>query len=105
MSNGNDPKIEQLERKLADAKAVAESATPVDGLVVTERSAVRTHTTKIIVWVYAIVLVSIILYLMWHGLQPTKTDSAISAILDLVKTALIPIVTFVIGHYFGSSQK
>ena len=73
-----------------------------DHLYARERSRIRLHVTKVVIWTYAFVLGAIIVYLIWRSIW--YGDSVFEELIELVKIALLPVVTFVIGHYFGSSR-
>ena len=54
-----------------------------------------------IVGVYALVLLAIILFLIFGD---NGGRDAVADLFELTKIAVIPVVTFVIGFYFGSSS-
>jgi len=64
----------------------------------------RSRIAKIIVYLYDAVMLSIILYLFIHSFVCNCDDNAFANMLDLVKVAVIPIITFVIGHYYGATR-
>jgi surface polysaccharide O-acyltransferase-like enzyme len=76
-----------------------------DALLVQERSAARSHATRVIVIVYALVMVATALFIIASGFLAGDFKEAIAELLDFIKTALIPVVTFVVGHYFGASNR
>ena len=44
--------------------------------------------------------------LIWHGLTgPNDFPSVSMSLADLIKTAVVPIVTLVLGYYFGRSGR
>lgn len=66
-----------------------------------ERGHVRSRVTLVVIWGYVVLLAAIVLYLVFRA--PPDTEVA-SLLLELVKIAALPVVTFVIGHYFGSNS-
>lgn len=66
-----------------------------------ERGHVRSRVTLVVIWGYVVLLAAIVLYLVFRA--PDSTDVP-NLLLELVKVAALPVVTFVIGHYFGSNS-
>jgi len=61
---------------------------------------VRFHVTKWVLWSFLAYAIGVGLFIMICG------DAARSALLiDIMKTLLLPIVTLVIGFYFGSKAE
>jgi L-asparagine transporter-like permease len=55
-----------------------------------------------VVWLYIGAIVSLILFLPWKGW--VGDDHAFSSLFDLLKVAVLPVVTLVIGYYFGTEK-
>jgi uncharacterized membrane protein len=64
-------------------------------------AAVRAHVTRVIIYFFVVYVAVVGLYVIF---APTLPPDRISNLLEVLKTAIIPIVTFVIGHYFGSKS-
>ena len=64
--------------------------------------AARRDISKWIVLFYIGVVGSITLYLIYLGAFRGK--EVVDALFDIIKIALIPIVTFVLGYYYGTSK-
>lgn len=99
--------IKGIEERIRAAEQVS-SSTSGDSesvILVRERSAIRTHTTKVVIWLYAIILGAVVIFIIASGFITKDIDHTEAQLTDLIKTALIPIVTFVIGHYFGSTSR
>jgi hypothetical protein len=62
----------------------------------------RTFIVKCVMSLYAISVCAAILYLFYKGLW--GGEDTFDNIADLIKTAVIPVVTFVIGYYFAAER-
>lgn len=100
------PSVADLYAQLRAAEATAADAASQtgDATLIRERSLARSFATRAIVAAYVGILVLVVLFICASGIISGDYHSAVSEVIDLIKTALIPVVTFVIGHYFGSSQ-
>ena len=64
---------------------------------------VKWKLARLIVGLYVFVVGGIAIYLFYVGI---KTDENIfGSLIDLVKIAILPIITFVLGYYYGASPK
>lgn len=66
-----------------------------------ERARTRAHVTKVVIWSYVLALGAVVAYLIGDSLASAK--DRFPDIIELVKVAALPIVSFVVGHYFGSA--
>jgi len=62
----------------------------------------RSKIGKIIIWTYAIIIGASVFYLIYAGLRCDR--EIFSDLSELIKTAVVPIVTLVIGFYFGVTR-
>src|ERR1700730_16202151 len=58
---------------------------------------VRSHLTRLVVWAFIAYAFGTGIYVVWCG-DPAKVLS----LMEIMKTMLLPLVTLMIGHYFGS---
>ena len=63
-------------------------------------AAVRSFVTRLIIWLFCMYIVGMALYVAFQCDVPSK--DRITYLFEILKTAVLPVVTFVIGHYFGS---
>ena len=70
---------------------------------VISREQVRWKVARLIIGAYVIIIVISVLYLMIRSFI-TGVDEFPNMI-ELVKIAVIPVVTFVLGYYYGTSSK
>ena len=92
---------EGVERKLFEAESRIEAAKAALYSPITP-DAVRAHVTKLVVWAYVVFLFGAAAYFGFGG--NFSDPIRISNIFELIKTAFLPVVAFVIGHYFGSKS-
>jgi hypothetical protein len=68
----------------------------------------RSGLTRVVIWVWAIGVVAAIGYLVIEGLLGCKglvdCKDIVGQILEVLKVAVVPIVTFIIGYYFGTAK-
>lgn len=63
----------------------------------------RQFLTYIIIIVYSIVVVGTFLVLAYKAI--CGKPEAVSNIFELLKIGIVPVVTFVVGYYYGTSSK
>lgn len=66
------------------------------------RERFRAGVARIILAGYMVVIALATLYLLYRGV--VRGEAVFPDLMELLKVAVIPIVTFVIGHYFGSGE-
>lgn len=64
---------------------------------------VRWFLAKYVVWLYVGIVSATALYFIYRGLFCGENVAV--QLFDLIKIAVLPIVTFVIGYYYGSATK
>ncbi len=93
-------RFESVEKAVDDSRITVHSASTLDDF---DRSTIA-HT---VMYVYAgVMLFGFMLFAVraWHATQD-DWKSIMSDAGDLIKTAVLPIVTLVLGYYFGKSGK
>lgn len=88
-------KIQELAEQFAGTER-DQSALDKVGPIPISPAAVRSHVTRLLVWSFVIYLFLAAIY--WT----VGEEHRASAIVEIGKTLFFPLVTFVIGHYFGS---
>jgi hypothetical protein len=63
----------------------------------------RWKLARWILWVYSIVVTATTGYLLYRGY--VSGENVGPELFDLIKVAVIPIMTFVLGFYYGTSSK
>jgi hypothetical protein len=56
-------------------------------------------------WIFVGSLAAIFAALLLEGLTTKDWDKVLSQGIDLVKSAVLPVVTLVLGYYFGRSSR
>ena len=69
-----------------------------------ERNTTRTKTATNLVACYVVVICMAVVYIIFTHSKPEDFQAGWAALYDLIKTAILPVITFVIGHYFGSGK-
>src|SRR4051812_12183841 len=101
----SDDDLATLEQQLAGAdrqqrldSAKSQAVANVDQLGQWLRDHDRSFVVKMVIGLYVFSLAAIIVYLIIHGL--CSNESAYANIADVIKVAIVPVVTLVIGYYF-----
>jgi hypothetical protein len=106
-TDGQPPQTTQgsLEALIA---ATASNATQSKVLVQSTDSATdadRSRIARQIINVFVGALLLVLIMLVIQGYMANSWPAAVSQATDLLKTTLLPIVTLVLGYYFGQSGK
>jgi hypothetical protein len=98
------PEEQALGQKLAAATGTIDRLdSALSTSIGISRENVRAHVTKAVIWVYLLSLGGSILWIM-NGDGSQGFHERVKEVFELLKIGAIPIVTFVIGHYFGSQS-
>ena len=62
----------------------------------------RSWIARMILWVFVASLAIMLVILLAAGWQTSNWDKITAQATDLIKTAVLPVVTLVLGFYFGS---
>ena len=83
---------------LAQAKQAAGGSGPI-------READRSAIAHRIVWIFTGAIGAVLLLYVIQAYQSTQWSMAASEAADLIKSVLLPVVTLILGYYFGQSDK
>lgn len=75
------------------------------GQVVSAKEATRGQVTRIVMFCYGLGLIAAVLMLIVDGWRHGTYDGIFDHLLDLLKTFVLPVVTFVLGHYYAASER
>jgi hypothetical protein len=92
--------LDRRDRRLTPAANAATST--IDDLGKWRRDHDRSFVVRWIISLYVLSLAAIIVYLIIHGL--CSNESVYANISDIIKVAIVPVVTLVIGYYFGKEK-
>lgn len=91
------PSIDDLRSRIASLKQAAPTTQDIiDRKLANDRSWV----TRWVVGTFLLVMIAVIAKSLFYGY-----DASLASVVDLIKTVLIPVVTLILGHYFGQSGK
>lgn len=76
---------------------------PIDVVQVAETA--RANATKILLLVYASAIAVCALLVILHGFQKQDFKGAVDIFLEIMKISVVPIITLVLGHYYGASGR
>lgn len=92
-----------------DAKSVISQAVKLTADVladdVSRKNDDRSWIARRMMVIFTIVVALVIMFNLIRGFQTGQWDKAAEAIAEVLKTTMLPIVTLVLGYYFGQSSK
>jgi hypothetical protein len=96
--------IESIERSLGEAKtqetALAERIQTIETV---RRGLDRSFIVRCVMAAYLFAIVVCIIYLIIRGLY--CREDTFDNIAEIIKIAVVPVVTFVIGYYFATERR
>jgi hypothetical protein len=93
--------IERVYETLNTAEQVQQAVDPY--LRSGAAPAVRLFVTRTAIVVWAVFIIGLGLFVVFGGTN--ASPDRIANLIDLLKVGILPIVTFAIGHYFGSKSE
>lgn len=105
--------VEEAEKKIASAEAGGLSEDETNRLrkistadTTIQENKSRRYITLVTVWVYAgsLLAMALLLFILALSNNPEQPKAAIDAGSELIKVAVLPIVTLVIGYYIGQRR-
>ena len=84
---------------LAALKDASQTAPPVGDLIAQKVASDRSWVTRSVISVFLTLVVAVVGITAYRGVDPTVTT-----IIDFLKTFLLPVVTLILGFYFGQSS-
>jgi hypothetical protein len=103
VTEGTDDGVERARARLREQLAV--SPKEISRPVVPVSDAVRAHATRTILAVYVVSIAFIAVLIFLQGHRSGDFDKAIANFSEVMKIAVLPVVTFVLGRYFGNSER
>jgi heme/copper-type cytochrome/quinol oxidase subunit 4 len=95
--------LEEAERDLRQAGRTVEAFNAIKNAERERKHAEdRSLIVKSVIILYVVSIGLTILYLMYRGIF--SNESTLASILDIIKIAILPVVTLVMGYYFGSAK-
>lgn len=106
MASEADRDIDAIERQIAET----EQTTPAVGdtvelITAREFNRARARLSLVVIWAYVSILGVITVYIIAADLLDGRPGASVAVLLDMAKTLVLPVVTFVVGHYFGASSR
>jgi hypothetical protein len=86
----------------AESKITSAGKTAVSDVNKWRHQLDRSFIVRAVVWLYVVVIGALMIFFAVKG--ASGDDNATSYLLDLLKVGVLPVVTLVIGYYFGSAK-
>jgi hypothetical protein len=100
-----DPEIVALRRQIAETRAqVQETARAMDSGQKQEADD-RSMITRVVIIVFGLSMLAVLLVLVGSAVGSGKYEDLGDKAIDLLKSTVLPIVTLVLGYYFGRAGK
>ena len=98
--------IQPVEDPRSSARRLLEKVSKegFSGSSTTLAETVRANATRWILGVYAASIVCISVLIFLSGCHSGDYDKAASSFFEVIKVAVLPVVTFVLGRYFSSER-
>ncbi|SMF69612.1 hypothetical protein SAMN06265365_12779 [Tistlia consotensis] len=71
------------------------------------QAADRSLIAKLVVWLFLIACLGTVVFIVvaiWAGFAVAEWDTGAERLIQLLSSVILPVVTLVIGYYFGSEQ-
>jgi VIT1/CCC1 family predicted Fe2+/Mn2+ transporter len=65
----------------------------------------RSWIARTIIWIFVAVIIAGLIILLLDGILTNEWKDVTTQSIDLIKSAVLPIVTLVLGYYFGRAGK
>jgi hypothetical protein len=95
--------IKKALARVESAETVREKAEPDIVRSPTAPASARSLAMRLAIWVWALYIGAMSLFITLGG--ETATKEPIDLLLEVMKVGILPTVTFVIGHCFGSQER
>ena len=105
---GTPPRQGNLRETLdPDLLSLRDVAQDLDENVARRRAgdAARRWIAKTIIWIFTGTVVSVQTLLLIRGLMDGGWDAVTSQTIELVKSVVLPVVTLILGYYFGRAER
>lgn len=96
---------ELLGRIVREREAAERAETDLKRREQTQEILDRSAITNTVMVVFGLALIGSLALLLLAGLLSGKWDTLAAAISDILKSVLLPVVTLVLGYYFGRGGK
>ena len=95
-----------IDREIADARLLLDNIDDtVEEFAARKQATDRSRIAIIIVILFAVCLILLIALVLVGAISGLAWNAAADFILDIVKTMVLPVVTLVLGFYFGSAKR
>lgn len=101
-----DADVEALRRQLSEARAqFAQTATAIDRGMQQQEADDRSMITRVVIQVFGASLGGVLLVIIIVAIASGEYVALAEKAIDLLKSVVLPIVTLVLGYYFGRAGK
>jgi uncharacterized membrane protein len=88
----------------AAEQALKQSKQAVDDRNKRQQADDRSHIAKLIVWVFVLLITALVLAVIWRFCDWEKIAEPAKFLSSILSSVLLPVVTLVIGYYFGKER-
>lgn len=84
---------------------VSRDTQDVDTLKPTQADQDRSWIARTIIWIFVGAVAGVLSLLLLRGIYTGDWETVTTQAADILKSAVLPVVTLVLGYYFGQSSK
>jgi uncharacterized membrane protein len=88
----------------AAEEAVKRSEKAVEDLAKRQQADDRSHIAKLIIWAFVLLMGIVVAAVIVNLSNWNAISESAKFLLAILSSVMLPVVTLVIGHYFGSKQ-
>ncbi len=104
--SGDSQTLEALQRDLSAAREqVRQSAQALERSAANQEADDRSLITRVVIGVFGASIAAVLSLIAGLALYSGNTDQAAAHSVDLLKSVVLPVVTLVLGYYFGRAAR
>jgi len=100
-----DQDVEALRRQIAETRAQLQQTARVMDQGQIQEVNDRSMITRVVIWVFGGSIGAVLLAIVIAGIASGNPTNIADQAADLLKSVVLPIVTLVLGYYFGRAGK
>ena len=100
------PDVAALQQQLTQARSqVQQTAQVLEQSAAKQEADDRSMITRVIIFVFGGSMAAVLVTIVGLAIYSGKTDLVAEQVVDLLKSVVLPVVTLVLGYYFGRAGK
>jgi type VI protein secretion system component VasF len=100
-----DPELDALRRQIAETRAQVQDTVRVMDSGQKQEADDRSMITRVVIIVFGCSMLAVLAVIVLGSIMSQKYEDLGDKAVDLLKSTVLPIVTLVLGYYFGRAGK